>query len=181
MTACLWLQFSLFVLCLADLLLLFAKYQHLSTHRMCTSKLLIFLQTLENRDTPLIQRWSNPLKVRLLNHSQQERSQNPANTAKTLQQSQNLLSFCIMAELLLMLYLQQHAWCTLYVHLLMPASRLAFRLLRVTDLLLLLLLQVRLTSAGMGLAARLYRHAVESGKMQPHAEVGGALASSQLG
>jgi hypothetical protein len=39
-------------------------------------------------------------------------------------------------------------------------------------LLLLLLLQVHLTSAGMGLAARLYRHAVESGKMQPHAQVG---------
>jgi hypothetical protein len=44
-------------------------------------------------------------------------------------------------------------------------------------LLLLLLLQIRLTSAGMALAARLYRHAVESGKMQPHPQVGaGALA-----
>jgi hypothetical protein len=32
--------------------------------------------------------------------------------------------------------------------------------------------KVRLTSAGMALAANLYRHAVESGRMQPHPEVG---------
>jgi hypothetical protein len=93
------------------------------------------LQTLENRDTPLIQRWSNPLKVRLLNPSQEEHSENPAYTAKTLQQSQNLLSCCIKAELLLMLYLQQQrTWCTLYLQLTMPAIRLAFHLLQVTRL-----------------------------------------------
>lgn len=57
-----------------------------------------WLQTLENRDVPLIQRWSNPLKVRL-------------------------------------------------------------------------------TAAGMALGARLYRHAVEAGKMSPHPQVSGLLTS----